>query len=96
MIPGFYYKVMNFRDLPKLLAIAPKSLKSNPQHLETNYVPFSLKFSTFIHVYKVVRKISWPLCAFCWTHHPILWPNSMIVSLSYPYMTQLSLYIRFT
>ena len=38
---------MGFRDLSKLLAIALESSVSNPQHIETNFVPFHTKSSTF-------------------------------------------------
>ena len=43
------------------------------------------------------RRIHLPvcLCAFCWIHPNILWQHSMIVLLSYPYMMQLSLFIKF-
>ena len=40
VIFGFCYKIMGFCDLSKL-PIALKSSRSNPQHLETNCVPFS-------------------------------------------------------
>ena len=56
---------MSFRDLSKLLPIGPKSLRSNPQHLETNFCPRQTKYPAFIHVNKVAMKISWPLSAFC-------------------------------
>ena len=84
---------MGFRDLSKLLPIALKSLRNNPQHLETNFVPFRSKFSSFIYVANVAMKIRWPL--FCYNNHHIFGQNSMIVSLSYPYMMDLSLIIRF-
>ena len=83
---------MSVHDLLKTLAIAPKSSRSNPQHLETN---FHAKFSTFIHVHKVSMKICRPLCAFCCSHRHILGQNSIMVSLSYPYIMQLSLFKRF-
>ena len=88
VISGFGYKVMSFCNLSKLLAMARKSSRSNPQHLETNFVSFSHKiFNIYSHTQSCKEnKLTWPLCAFCWTHHHILWQNSMIVSLSYPYI----------
>ena len=101
VIFGFCYKIMSFRDLTKLLAMALKSARSNPQHLKKILCHFHTNFSTLIHVHNVAMKmknvaIRWrPLCAFCWTHHHIIWQNSMIVSLSYPYMMNIYLFIRF-
>ena len=43
LIFQFCYKIMSFRDLSTLLLIALKSSGSNPQHIETNFVPFSYK-----------------------------------------------------
>ena len=43
VIFGFCHKIMGFRDLSTLLAIALESSRSNPKHLETNFVPFSYK-----------------------------------------------------
>ena len=85
------YKIMSFCDLSKHLAIILKSSRSNPQHLETNFVPFSHKtFNT---------KLQWKevdlYAPLCWTHHHILWQNSRIVSLSYHYLMHLSLFIKF-
>ena len=81
MISRFGYKVMSFRDLSKLLVIAPKSSRCNPQHLETFF--FHTKI---IHVHKVAMKISWPLCVFWLTGHYIFWKNNNC-------FTILSLYI---
>ena len=43
MIFRFCYKIMGFCVLSKLLSVALKSPRSNPQHLETNFVPLSHK-----------------------------------------------------
>ena len=57
VIFGFFYKIMCFHDLSKLLPIALKSSRSNPQHLKTNLSLYLTKFSTlFIHVHKVEMK----------------------------------------
>ena len=50
MIFRFGYKVMGFRDLSKLLAIALKSSISNLQRIETNFVHFSYKIVNLVFV----------------------------------------------
>ena len=95
LIFGFCFHIMSFCDLSKLLAIALTSSISYPNILEQIVCPFHTQISAFIHVPKVATKISWPRCAFCWTHHQILWKKSMIVSVSYPYMMHLYVFISF-
>ena len=95
VMSGFGDKVMTFSDL----AITLKSSRSNPQHLETNFVPFHTIFNIYSHTQSFNENKLTPMCyllniGYLGTLY-ILWQKSMIVSLFYPYMMQLSLYIRF-
>ena len=40
-ILGFCYEIMSFRDLLRYFVIAQEPSRSNLQHHETNFVPFS-------------------------------------------------------
>ena len=63
VISGFGYKVMSFRDFSKLLAITPKYSRSNPQHLETNCVPFSRKiFKIYSRIQSCNENKVTPIC----------------------------------
>ena len=92
MISIFCYKVMSFCDLSKLLPMARKFSRNNPQHLEANFVPFSHK--NFQHLLCTQNCNENKVTPMCFLHH-ILRQNNMIVSLAYPNMMHLSLSIRF-
>ena len=97
MISGFGYKVMRFRDLSKIHAIASKSSKSNHQQLETYCVPFSHKIFNICTHTQSCNENKWPfvlfvelaITEFC----KIAWLFYFILSLLY--MMQLSLFIMF-
>ena len=95
LISGFGYKVMDFRDLSRLLAIAAKSSRSNPQHLETHCVPFSHKK---INIYSRTQSCNEnKLTTICFSLNspsPTLAKlHDCFVSLSYPYMMHLSMFV---
>ena len=85
-------KSVSFRDFSKLHAIALKSSRSYPQHLEINWVPFSHKIFFIYSCTQSCNGNKVTPCASCWTYHYKLRQNGMIVSLSYLYMMQLSLF----
>ena len=73
VISGFSYIVMSFTTYQNFM-LSPRNLQEvTPIILKQILCLFHTKFSTFINVHKVAMKISWPLCAFCWTHHQIAW-----------------------
>ena len=52
VIYGFCYKIKSFHDLSKLHTIALESSRSNPQHIERNFVLFSHKV---VHLYSCTQ-----------------------------------------
>ena len=54
---------MSFREFSKLLPIALKSSRNNPQYLYTNFVPFSHKILTiFSHTQSCNNNKLTPIC----------------------------------
>ena len=61
---------------------------------KNKFCPFITQ--NFQHLFTYTKlQISCLLCAFWWTHHYIHWQNSKVVSLSYHFMMQFSLFKRF-
>ena len=84
-----------FSRLIKIFSCRPGIFKKYPLRSWTFFSPFSHKLCNTYSCTQRSKENKVTAMCFCWPNNHILWQNSMIISLSYPYMMHLSLFIKF-